>query len=334
MFRIVLLTLLVTVSAGCGGGGAAGPVPNDDLGGMPNGDFSVATDPALPGYFGLGLWESTVDDHIALDGTPSPLPLLVWYPTDGDPNVPSALGPFPLIIFSHGASSAPDSSSFLTEHLTSHGFVVAAVQHPIRSLADRGEAFANRPWEVHSTVDFILAETARSGSFLSGLVDSNRLGVTGHSFGGLTTIALLGESNSRFRAGMPMAPGIRSSDPADVSFDLTQIVSPVMFMMSEQDTLALYPDLRAGYATIPETTERFAFVITNGTHLSFSNVCNTRCPEPGTLDHSSGKRIINTYGTAFFQVHLKGQLDYDSYLNEDIAIEGGEVRLYVGDLPE
>ncbi len=117
-------------------------------------DFLTA-DPSERGPFGVGVWESSVEDHIALDGTPRPLPLLVWYPTEAEGEADATLkgiidapasdaGPFPVIAFSHGYLSFPAQSTFLMEHMATHGFVVAAMGHPDGSQ-DRGEAFMNRP---------------------------------------------------------------------------------------------------------------------------------------------------------------------------------------------
>ena len=43
-------------------------------------------------------------------------------------------GPYPLVLFSHGFAGYRLQSTFLTTHLASWGFVVAAVEHPYRNL--------------------------------------------------------------------------------------------------------------------------------------------------------------------------------------------------------
>ncbi len=301
----------------------------------------AASDPAERGPFNVGVWESSVEDHIALDGTPRPLPLLVWYPTEAEGEADATLkgiidapasdaGPFPVIAFSHGYLSFPAQSTFLMEHMATHGFVVAAMGHPDGSQ-DRGEAFMNRPGDVRAAVEFVVEESAREGALLHGAADGSRMGVMGHSFGGLTTLAALAKQGNPFIAGLAMAPGIRSGDAFDVRDDLPDIIDPIMFMMGEQDVLARYPDLTAAYAILPEFTERYAFIFPNGGHFAYSDGCLILC-EQGSLDRALGHQLINTYGTAFMQVYVGGQNDFDAYLQPAEDIAGGEARLIRGAL--
>src|SRR5690606_13389968 len=58
-------------------------------------------------------------------------------------------GPFPLVLFSHALGGYRSQSTFLTEHLASWGFVVAAPDHGERGL---GRILARRaPSGDHST---------------------------------------------------------------------------------------------------------------------------------------------------------------------------------------
>lgn len=298
----------------------------------PSSNITV-TDPAARGVYGVGTTTTVIRNHTSNEGVKIDLQVTIWYPTSKDTGAPADTGKFPLIIFSHGASSAPNASSFLTEHLASHGFVVAAAQHPKAEQDKRGEAFSNRPAEVYAVVDYVIAQASTDGALLEGLIDDDRLGITGHSFGGLTTIALLGRADNRFKAGMPMAPGIRPFDEADVSDSITKVTVPIMFMMSGKDTLALYSNLSAAYATIPSSTQKYSLIFPNGTHLSYSNTCSSMCPPANTITQEAGHQLINTIGTAFFQVYLYERYDYEYYLypNDDLA--NGEARVVKGDIP-
>ena len=58
-------------------------------------------------------------------GAPSrTLETTLWYPED-------ATGGLPLLVYSHGFLSHRRETGYLAEHLASHGFLVAAADHPL-----------------------------------------------------------------------------------------------------------------------------------------------------------------------------------------------------------
>jgi predicted dienelactone hydrolase len=165
------------------------------------------------------------------DGTGRILPVEIWYPatvTADDPvetyqlkvgalvvaeaaspmaavrDAPLDLhgAPHPTIVFSHGFGATRLQSLYMTEHLASHGFVVAAPDHignTIRELIDTSsavpaiESARQRPNDVSHTLDAVLE---RSDGWpddpLAFAVDPDRVGVAGHSFGGFTTFRVVG----------------------------------------------------------------------------------------------------------------------------------------------
>lgn len=117
--------------------------------------------------------------------------------------LPSLRRPAPLIIFSHGLSASRDDMNELAEHLTSHGFAVAVVEHPnsntqhidnlLRGLAQEvaePSEFIDRPLDITYLLDE-LQKRNQSGQ-LQNHLDFQRIGVVGHSFGGYTALALIG----------------------------------------------------------------------------------------------------------------------------------------------
>jgi predicted dienelactone hydrolase len=120
-------------------------------------------------------------------------------------------GPFPLVIFSHGQAALRWQSTYYTVLLASHGYVVASCDHEEGTLADvvRGqlqttvEGVEDRPWDVIHLLNRF--ERLKPEDPLSGVVDMGRVGVTGHSFGALTTLRVAA-MDARVKAAVPQAP--------------------------------------------------------------------------------------------------------------------------------
>jgi predicted dienelactone hydrolase len=102
-------------------------------------------------------------------------------------------GPYPLVVFSHGLWSYRYANAYYTEHLASYGFVVAAVDHTDNTwLNNNGPSwqafFIQRPKDITRVIDYAESLTAKDGA-LEGLIDTGKTAVTGHSFGGYTSLA-------------------------------------------------------------------------------------------------------------------------------------------------
>jgi predicted dienelactone hydrolase len=164
-------------------------------------------------------------------------------------------GRYPVVLFSHGYGGHRRQSTFLCTHLASHGYVVAAVDHTgntmldvirqimqaesgqkLPSIAEQAKAFAeDRPGDMTFLLDALL------DSELASLVDPERVGMTGHSFGGWTTIATTARDR-RIRATVPLAPAGGStplSDEfavADRDFAWGRDV-PTLYVVADRDTL-------------------------------------------------------------------------------------------------
>ena len=170
---------------------------------------------AVHGPYPVGTMEFVIEDP------ERPLPVTVWYPAGSDtveelyayvlevPPVQSmgraildaapALdsGPYPLVLFSHGATGTRYASLYLTEHLASYGFVVMAPDHAgdtFANLEDDGvfvRSHATRPVDVVRVIDF--AETVtEDGGAMESLIDIDHVAVMGHSSGAFTAFLAAG----------------------------------------------------------------------------------------------------------------------------------------------
>jgi predicted dienelactone hydrolase len=176
--------------------------------------------PDAPPYGVRGPYWVGFADHLIEDNFERPLDASIWYPAlnpsadeevidyslpylggltiaghaleDAAPDFEG--GPYPLVIFSHGAGSNRLVGKYLCEHLASHGFVVMAINYQDNDGAPgqpNYPGFISRPVDVSRQIDYAEALTANDGAW-AGLIDVEHVGVTGHSFGGVTALAAAG----------------------------------------------------------------------------------------------------------------------------------------------
>lgn len=114
---------------------------------------------------------------------------------DATPNTED--GPYPLVVWSHGHGGTRFYGSHLMEHLASVGFVVIAPCHTGNAsrttwtstdlLMEQTAASAIlRSQDIAATIDF--AEELNADGMLAGIIDLERVGVIGYSFGGITAL--------------------------------------------------------------------------------------------------------------------------------------------------
>jgi dipeptidyl aminopeptidase/acylaminoacyl peptidase len=101
---------------------------------------------------------------------------------------PSGEGPYPLVVFVHGAGAAPRFYEDLLRDLAAAGVVVVAPAMP-GSVDDAGfGALAALPFQPGRVGDVIDAVTAGPQAIRA--VDPDRVVVMGHSLGGMTALAV------------------------------------------------------------------------------------------------------------------------------------------------
>ncbi|WP_201800863.1 alpha/beta hydrolase, partial [Dulcicalothrix desertica] len=109
-----------------------------------------------------------------------------------------------VIVISHGFGSDRTDFVYLAEHLVSHGFAVAVLEHPgsntsnletfirgaTREVVEANE-FINRPQDISFLLDY-LQQLNQSDSAFQNRFNLEKVGAIGHSFGGYTVMALAG----------------------------------------------------------------------------------------------------------------------------------------------
>lgn len=110
----------------------------------------------------------------------------------------------PLVVISHGLGGGRTAFKYFAEHLASHGYVVAVPEHPgssgkqFEALLNNQETDVSRPTEFIDRpldISFLLDELLQRNQtdpLLKSRINSEQVGVLGHSYGGYTAIALAG----------------------------------------------------------------------------------------------------------------------------------------------
>ena len=243
-------------------------------------------------------------------------------------------GKYPLILFSHGNGAARFQSIFLCEHLASHGYVVVAPDHTGNSFVTfvdgrivlyneegREQAAMDRPKDISFLIDCMDKLSADTDSPFHERIDLERIGVTGHSFGGYTCVEAA-DADPRVDAIVPMA-GLTLGERVNYT-------CPVMVLRAENDRL-LGKERNDTMRTYYEQSKgpRYWVEFKRGNHYSFSEVPRLDVPAEdltGLLGDAMSMSatdipadvlfpLVNGYTTAFFGLYVKGLEAYDAYLD-------------------
>lgn len=110
----------------------------------------------------------------------------------------------PVIVLSHGLGSIRTDLRYLAEHLASHGYIVAALEHPGSNAINANSAilgknsilkpqeFLERPRDVSFVLDELEKLNQTANNPLQGKLATNKAMVIGYSFGGATALSLAG----------------------------------------------------------------------------------------------------------------------------------------------
>jgi predicted dienelactone hydrolase len=97
----------------------------------------------------------------------------------------------PLIVVSHGNWGSRFSQGWLALELVNAGYMVLSTSHPGTVGDDQSAAGRYRLWDRSRDVSFALDEVIGNPKWAA-LIDANRIGFVGHSFGGWTGVSLAG----------------------------------------------------------------------------------------------------------------------------------------------
>jgi predicted dienelactone hydrolase len=251
---------------------------------------------------------------------------------------------WPLVAFSHGYGGIRYQSIFMTEWLATHGYVVVSPDHAHNTLLDLDEAYdaqvaMERPGDVIRAVDRLAVD-------LPGLADDTRYGMSGHSFGGWTTLAVSGgvtdlaalrtfcETNDLDLCALDFPEGAEVEDGPDArvvaalpmapagwySFGALDGMPTTLLMGGAKDAAETPEDeILPLYERLP-SPKRLSMLADAG-HFAFSDICllgdfvdDCAEAEGGYIEMEVAHEIVRAQAAEFFGYSLGGDTRYLDWL--------------------
>jgi dienelactone hydrolase len=247
----------------------------------------------------------------------------------------------PLILFSHGLGGSREGSGYLGKHWAARGYVTvflqhigsdtsvwkdAAKKHRMQALrkAANAQNFLLRVKDVPTVLDQLDQWNKTDGHVLEGRLNLQKVGMSGHSFGAVTTQAVSGQNighgktwytDARITAAVIMSPSIPKRGTPQAAFGNVSL--PWMLMTGTKDTslignasvesrLSVFPALPPG--------EKYELVLFEGEHSAFTERALPGDTEPRNPNHH---RAILALSTAFWDAFLLDNPSARQWLDSD-----------------
>ena len=299
--------------------------------------------PAAESHVGQDVDPATQDSYSMVPGMPESTQEAV---RDAEP----APGLFPPIVFSHGFAGHRRQTTHLCTHLASHGYVVAAPDHVGNTTADVmgwmmggtppenmpayiHECGEDRPRDARRTLDGLL-----SGEFGVSATDDGA-GMSGHSFGGWTTLQTTAEDD-RIIAALPLAPsggtGSFIAGPDDPRVTMSELVElawgrhvPTLMIVADDDSVLPFEGMH-DLLQRTESIERMVVLVdadhfhfcdgAEVTHDLMSGVMGEGArPSSELVPGAHAYAVTNGLGLAHFDAELRGNPDAVAFLARDLS---------------
>lgn len=246
--------------------------------------------------------------------------------------LPSQTGRRPVVLFSHGLGGDRTGYGYLGRHWGQRGYVAVFMQHPgsdsqvwqgarplaaMRALkqAANVENTLARFEDVRVVLDTLAVWQGQEAHALAGRLDLAHVGMSGHSFGAVTTQGVAGQNPARggrrftdvrIQAALPMSPS--SPRRGDVAAAFADVHLPWMLMTGTQDLARIggqtVASRMAVYSALPPG-DKYELVLFEAEHSAFSDreLAEGSAKSARNPQHH---RAILALSTAFWDGYLKG----------------------------
>ncbi len=250
----------------------------------------------------------------------------------------------PLIIWSHGLGGGRDGAGFISRFLAEYGFFIMHIQH-VGTDTSLWEGKDGHPWDViratkitrevtldrYKDVPFVLdslPDIEKEHEMLAGQIDYDRLGMSGHSFGALTSQVMAGQlfpneeddltsyKEERFKAGILYSfsgmSHLSKNDPDKLFGGMTM---PLLFMSGTEDDSPIsgedYTHRLPAY-NHASSEEKHVLIINDGDHMVFTGSRGKLAYNP---QKEQQEEIIKYSSLAFWEAYLKNNIDALDWLS-------------------
>jgi predicted dienelactone hydrolase len=260
---------------------------------------------------------------------------------------PEGAGPFPVVVYSHGAFCYPQNYAVITEWWAAHGYVVVLPDHPdspnnkpaLRS-DQMGDLTATRVADMNFLFGHLDEVAAAAG--LPGRFDTGRLAVAGHSYGTVMAMAKAGLwmrtpdggrrqfTDQRIRGAVIMS-GVGQMDEFMAPDAFSGLKIPLLATGGTLDVgntggPVIHPwEWRMSPYTLAPPGDKYSVVLENGDHYLGGLICR---PDRGGEDDPQGAAIDAALTLAFLDAYVKGEARAARFLaTADVAaLTSGRAR--------
>jgi predicted dienelactone hydrolase len=258
--------------------------------------------------------------------------------------LPADTNSAPVVLFSHGLGGNRQASAYLGRHWSARGYVAVLLQHPgsddgvwknqplrerNRAMRDAasGRNFMLRVKDVPAVLDQLARWQGATNHPLAGRLDLQRVGMSGHSFGAVTTQAVSGQAtpgggqpstDRRIKAAIAFSPSEPTTGSPAQAFG--KVTIPWLLMTGTKDVarvggatigasgleqrLSVFPALPPG--------SKYELVLNDAQHSAFTDRALPGESGPRNPNHH---RAILALSTAFWDAYLKSDAAARAWLD-------------------
>ncbi|MET7988870.1 MULTISPECIES: dienelactone hydrolase family protein [unclassified Streptomyces] len=245
---------------------------------------TAAADPSAAGPFAVAYSDVTVSASGRSFGA------RVWYPGSvAGSNAPVATGVHPGLAFGHGFFQGITQYESLLKHYASWGFITVTPTSQ-GGLFPSHSAFAD---DLNASLTWLTAQDTTSGSRFAGAVDTDRLGVSGHSMGGGAAL-LAASRNPAVKSVSTLAAA--ETNPSAVTASGTLKV-PAQYVGGSADTIAGVSGNQQKMYAAKQAPAQLR-VITGGFHCGFEDSSGFGC-DSGTITRAAQQKLTRGITTSY-----------------------------------